>query len=197
MKAYAIALSGFVLAGSLAGCSQDQPARYGHERPSVSDLSYDDKGLQSKDVVDASDMLVQYLLQLPEFNGPNRQTVVFTRMENQTTNPRFNYDIFLQRFKANVGQFGRDRIMVIENRARIQQQRSDELETPADPFGQGGGTAAGATPPSSVQPEWNLYGVVSELPNRGNRYYLFNFSLSNNFTREEIPLKQFEVKVNN
>lgn len=182
-------------AGMIAGCSDDRPARYGHERPSVSDLSDDDHGLQSKDVVDASDQVVQYLLQLPDFNGPRRQTVVFTKMENKTTNPMFNYDIFLQRLKANVGQYGRDRIMLIENRDRIQRQRSEEIEGTPDAFGQGDGSAA--TPRSSVQPEWNLYGVVSELPNQGNRYYLFEFNLSNNLTREVIPLRPFEVKVNN
>lgn len=188
------AMVGVLVLAGMVGCSQDRPARYGHERPSVSDLSWDDKGLQSKDVVEASDMLVQYLMQLPEFNGPTRQTVVFTRMENNTTNPAFNYDIFLQRLKANVGQYGRDRILITENLDRIQQQRSEELENTADPFGQGDG---GATPRTSIQPEWNLYGTVSELPGRGNRYYLFNFNLSNNYTREVIPLKQFEVKINN
>ena len=49
-------------------------------------------------------------------------------------------------------------------------------------------------PGASVQPEWELSGVVSELPNRGTSYYHFEFNLNNVITRETIPLA-YEVRV--
>jgi hypothetical protein len=184
---------------TLVGCS-DKPHSYGQERPPIDQLDDRDRGLQSKEVVDASDLLVQKILALPEFNGPNRRPVVVTNIENRTTSPNFNYDIFLQRLKTNIGAHGRDRIFLVDNRAHINKVRSSELEFgggPQDTFGQGGHPANGGgttVPPTSVQPEWELSGVVSELPNRGTSYYHFEFSLNNVITRETIPLA-YEVRV--
>lgn len=190
-----IAVSGV----ALVGCS-DKPHSYGQERPPVDQLDSRDRGLQSKEVVDASDLLVQKILALPEFNGPTRRPVVVTNIENRTTSPNFNYDIFLQRLKTNIGQYGRDRIFLVDNRAHINKVRSSELETGGaapDTFGQGDKRNAGGgvvVPPTSVQPEWELSGVVSELANRGTSYYHFEFSLNNVMTRETIPL-MYEVRV--
>lgn len=177
------------------GCS-DKPHSYGQDRPPVDQLDSRDRGLQSKEVVDASDLLVQKILALPEFNGPTRRPVVVTNLENHTTNPSFNYDIFLQRLKTNIGEHGRDRIFLVDNKAHINKVRSSELETGGAPdtFGQTDGHAAGTVPPTSVQPEWELSGVVSELPNRGTSYYHFEFNLNNVITRETIPLS-YEVRV--
>jgi hypothetical protein len=182
---------------AVVGCSSDKPEWYGRERPPVDQLDSRDRGLQSKEVVDASDQLVQKILALPEFNGPNRRPVVVTRIENRTTSPHFNYDIFIQRLKTNIGANGRDRIFLVSNREKINRVRSEELETGAGPdtFGQTdrrGGVVN--VPPTSVQPEWELSGVVSELPNRGTSYYHFEFSLNNVITRETIPLA-YEVRV--
>jgi len=188
-------LAAVVLTGLLAGCYADRPHEYAHERPDVRDTSPDDKGLQSKDVLEASDKVCMYLLQLPEFNQPTRQKIVVSNVENRTYNPNFNYDIFLQRLRANIGKYGRDRIMLIENKARVQHLRSDEIEGPTDDFGQGDGSQP--IPPQSQNPDYSLYLVVSELPNQGNRYYLFNFDITNLHTREQIPLDPYEVKINN
>lgn len=197
-----LVIGGMVAVGGVAlvGCS-DKPHGYGQERPPVDQLDSRDRGLQSKEVVDASDLLVQKILALPEFNGPTRRPVVVTNIENRTTEPNFNYDIFLQRLKTNIGEHGRDRIFLVDDRAHINKVRSSELETgggaPPDTFGQGGHPNNGGgvvVPPTSVQPEWELSGVVSELPNRGTSYYHFEFSLNNVQTRETIPLA-YEVRV--
>jgi hypothetical protein len=110
-----------------------------------------------------------------------------------TSNPNFNYDIFLQRLRTNLGMLGRDRIMLIENRERIRRLRSEELEGPTDPFGQGGTQTP--QPAASQNPDYSLYMRVSDMPNRTNRYYLFEFDLTNLRTRETIPLKPYEVLV--
>src|ERR1035437_5520719 len=85
------------------GCHSDRPHEYGEQRPPVTDLAEDDRGLQSKDVVDASDQLAQDLLADPKLNASTTQwTMVVTGMENTTTDPRFNYDIFTQRLKVSI-----------------------------------------------------------------------------------------------
>lgn len=185
------AVAAVTLVSLIGGCS-DKPHWYGQERPPVDELDTRDRGLQSKEVVDASDLLVQKILALPEFNGPNRRPIVVTSINNRTTSPYFNYDIFLQRLKTNIGQHGRDRIFLVDNKQHINRVRSEEIEGSTDTFGQGGGN--NMTMPGSVQPEWELSGTVSELPNRGTSYYHFEFSLNNLLTRETIPLA-YEVRV--
>jgi hypothetical protein len=189
-----LSVAATLFAAVAAGCHSDRPHDVGQARPSVGDLDSRDRGLQSKDVVDASDLVAQHLLSLPDFNGPTRKTVVVTNIENRTTNPNFNYDIFMQRLKANVGMHGRDRLMVITNRDRVNALRSKELEGGSEGFGQGDG-GRGRAPAQSIQPEFALSATVTDLPNRGTNYYLFNFSMINMATREEIPLQPFEVRV--
>ena len=198
MRARPLALlTASILSLAIVGCS-DKPHGYGQERPPVDQIDSRDRGLQSKEVVDASDLLVQKILALPEFNGPTRRPIVVTNIDNKTTSPYFNYDIFLQRLKTNIGEHGRDRIFLVDNRAHINKVRSSELETGGaapDTFGQTDGHATGApVPNTSVQPEWELSGTVSELPNRGTSYYHFEFSLNNVLTRETIPLA-YETRV--
>lgn len=188
---FAIMAAGLGLA---AGCASDRPHDYGRERPPVGQLDARDRGLQSADVVQSSEKVIEYMLALPDLNGPTRKTVVVTNIENKTTDPYFNYDIFIQRLRANMGQYGRDRLFLVENKERVNRLRNQEIEGPGrDPFGQGDGGGGPAVP--SVQPEFALYGIVSELPNRGTSYYLFEFTLTNLKTREQIPLRPYEVKV--
>lgn len=182
-----------LMAVVMMGCHSDRPHDYGQMRPPVGDLDSRDRGLQSKDVVDASDRVLEELLALPEMNQPTRQTVVVTRIENQTTNPTFNYDIFLRRLMANISKYGRDRVMLLDNKARIARTRSDEIEGPTDEFGQGGGGTS-SVPATSQQPEWELWGRFTNLPNRGTDYYFAEFHLTNLKTRETIPMS-FETRV--
>src|SRR5690606_38958060 len=106
----AVSLGTLVLS---AGCYSDRPHDYGQERPPITDLDSRDRGLQSKDVVDASDLVAQQILSQPEFNQANRQAIVVTHVENRTTYPGFNYDIFLRRLRTNLGQHGRDRVYLV------------------------------------------------------------------------------------
>src|SRR3954469_3366848 len=91
-----VVLSSF--AAAMAGCYHDKPHETGQARPPVESLDARDRGLQSKDVVVASDQMAQDLLQLPELNESKHQwTIVVDRVENRTTGDHFDMNIFLYR----------------------------------------------------------------------------------------------------
>ena len=170
-----------------AGCSHS----YSEERPSVTNLDKRDSGLQSKDVVAASDQLAQDLLALPELNASRDQwTVVFDRMENHSSDPTFNYDIFLQRLRVNVSKYGRGRIALIANKAKLHELQARELEQERDDLGR-----PGAPGPRGTQPDFALWGRVDELPNRSTSYYQAVFTLTNVRTRQDVWTNSYEVKV--
>src|ERR1700759_3135870 len=92
-----------VLALVAGGCHNDKPHEYGQQRPPVGELDSRDSGLQSKDVVQASDQMAMDLLADPKLNASKTQwLVVVDRVENKTVNSRFDMDIFLQRLQANL-----------------------------------------------------------------------------------------------
>src|SRR3954454_13123287 len=85
----------------LGACYHDKPHGYGQQRPPVDELDARDRGLQSKDVVVASDQMAQDLLALPELNESRHQwTIVVDRVENRTTSDRFDLNIFLSRLRV-------------------------------------------------------------------------------------------------
>src|SRR5437773_2423876 len=101
-----------VLMGLLAaaGCSHE----YKDERPPVTDLDKRDKGLQSKDVVEASDTMAMDLLALPEMNeSKSRWLIVVDHIENRTVNERFDLDIFLERLRVNLAKQGKGRVQLV------------------------------------------------------------------------------------
>jgi hypothetical protein len=203
-----IAAITLVSIAALAGCSSDhKPDEYHRMRPEVSEISTRDRGLQSSEVVEASEKLASELLSLPEVNQSSRRmTVVFTNLEDLTRRRQFDYNIFLERLKTEISYKGRDRIAIITNRDKFYQTRNAELD-PApgsrerDDFGQtdrprrGNGNVA--PPANRIQPDFSLQGKVMDLPNRGTDYYLFTFSLADirsDGGGTEIPLR-YEVRV--
>src|SRR5687767_13354431 len=96
-----------------AGCAKS----YEDVRPPVDQLDSRDSGLQSKDVVQASDQMAMDLLALPELNvSDKRWLIVVDRVENRTVNSRSDLDVFLLRLKTNLARHGKGRVQLIENR---------------------------------------------------------------------------------
>jgi hypothetical protein len=181
---------------ALAGCASDhKPEDYNRQRPDVTDINTRDRGLQSSEVVEASEKLAAELLALPEVNqSPRRLTVVFTNLEDLTRTRQFNYDIFLERLKTEMSYKGRDRIAFVTNKDKYYGTRARELDgvrNERDDRGRGI-----ATPTNRVQPDFALTGKVMDLPNRSTAYYLFTFSLTDirSDGGTEIPLS-YEVRV--
>ena len=178
-------------------------ADYAHHRRTVDELDHRDTGLQSKDVVNATDSLAADLLADPELNRSRTQwTIVVDRVENKTTEHNFDYDIFTERLRVKLAQLGRGRVTLIENKAKTQDIRSRELDERApaatgDEYGQGGRRPAqgGATAYTPVQPDYALYGRIINLPNRGTDYYLCEFTVTDLHTRVQVWSNAYEVKV--
>src|SRR5687767_12855824 len=78
------AVLALAVAGAVGGCqSTHKPEAYNRERPDVTEIHSRDRGLQSAEVVEASEKLASELLSLPEVTQSSRRlTVVFTNMED-------------------------------------------------------------------------------------------------------------------
>src|SRR5579862_7502721 len=78
---------GIAFVVALAGCSHhDKPHEYGQQRPPVDQIDPRDTGLQSMDVVAATDKMASKLLAMPNLNASKTQwLIVVDKVDNQTT----------------------------------------------------------------------------------------------------------------
>ena len=178
------------LLGALAlgtGCYHDKPHEYGDRRPPVGELDPRDRGLQSKDVVQASDEMAMKLLADEDLNRSSTQwTIVVDRVENQTISSRHALDIFLERLKTNLARHGKGRVQLIENRDRLRDLQARELEIER---------TDGQPGPKGIQPDYSLYAKAMELTGRGTSYYLIEFSLTDLRDRRIAWTDAYEVRV--
>ena len=162
-----------LLSGAV-GCGHE--ARYEDRRPPVDSLVYDNDGVQALDVTAATDHFARDLVASPALNASQtRWTVVLSQVENKTADPAYSYEAFDSRLKGLLGRLGQGRVALIENKAKYHQLQNEELETPA-PSGPGGY-------PAGIQPDYDLYLTISELPNRATSYFLITGKLVNLKTR--------------
>lgn len=183
------------LLASLAGCSHDKPHEYGRARPPADEIDPRDRGLQSMDVIAASDKMAASLLARPELNASKVQwTIVIDRVQDLTTDKTFGHDyqIFLERLRVNLSKQGHGRVQLIENRNQFYDLRNRELETGRDDFGQGAGGQPPA--PQSIQPDFSLYLKAMDLPNRATNYYMLEFALTDLHTRQQVWIDDYEIR---
>jgi hypothetical protein len=170
---------------------------YEEQRPPMDQLDSRDRGLQSKDVIQASDALSMDLLALDELNDSREQwTVVVDRVDDKTRDNLFrgDYNIFLQRLQTQLSRQGRGRIALIENRAKFYDLRGRELEGEReDDFGQGGPGPRRA--PEAIDPDYALHATAMDLPGRGTTYYNLQFELVDLNKRRIVWTGDYEVRV--
>ncbi len=182
-----------VLTASLAGCSGDRRDDYARQRPPVDSLNPDDRGLQSKDLVDASAQLSRDILAHPELrNSQTQWTVVVDRFQDQTTDRYFapNYNIFLEKLRTELSKYGYGRVSLIENKANLAGLRGREWDGPTENYGQGSG-AAGAP---RIQPQFALYGKAFDMPNRATNLYMLQFTLVDLRSGAQVWVRDYTVK---
>lgn len=185
---------GLAMLAGISGCHQDRPHDYGENRPDVDTLDDRDSGLQSKDVVSASDKMARDLLASPVVRqSPTQLTVVPKSLEDHTIDRRgfTNYDIFLARLRSNLGIQGQGQITLLENRSKLGRTRAEELDQERDDFQQGGGPRGAGR----IQPNFALNGKVFDMPNRGTNYYLLEFNLVDLRDGRIAWTNRYEVKV--
>ncbi|MFI5380607.1 MAG: hypothetical protein ACHRHE_15020 [Tepidisphaerales bacterium] len=173
------------LALGAAGCNQDRPHEVGEARPDVDALHPDDRGLQSKDVVAASEQMAREILASPVVRqSPTQLTIVAENLVDETRDRNWavNYDIFLARLKTNLGLYGKGQVTLIENRAKLNALRSKERDDVP-------GTM------TRMQPDYALHGKAYDLPNRRTNYYVLEFDLTD-LRNGTIPWNgKYDVKV--
>lgn len=185
--------AGLLAAGGIVGCQPDRPHEYGQMRQPVDELNGADRGLQSKDVVDAADKISRDLLADPTLNATPGWRLVVSNMEDKTTDNVFrtNFDIFLQALKGDLAQKSGNRIQLIENKQEFHDLQNKELENQPGDFGQGGGNQAG----QAINPDFALYGTAMDLPNRATNFYQIEFKVVNLKNRTIAFDRLYQVKV--
>lgn len=177
-RATATITLGLLLAG--AGCGGDGP-RYEDRRPPVDAVVAENGGVQAKDVVDATELMARDLLASPQLNSSSNQwTIDLTKVENKTVDPGLNYEVFASRLKSLLSKMGNGRVTLIAQKDEFHGLQN-ELEQPANTYGQGGGGGAGM--PAGVQPDYALSIKVDEMPNRATSYFYISATLVNLHTR--------------
>ncbi len=181
------------IAGPMVGGCSDRPHGYGRERPPIDQLDRRDRGLQSKDVVSSASQMAQSLLGDAALNGSQTQWVmVVDRVEMHAVAARGDLDVFLRRLKVELARQGKGRVTFVENRDQLRQLQSRELDSERDDFGQG----AGQRPPQGrLQPDYGLNCRVTDLPNRGTNYYLFEFTVTDLRSGTQPWIDAYEVRV--
>lgn len=178
------ALAAFLLSSALiaAGCQSNQPSpnRGVTTTADPSKRLSSERGLSSKDVVTATDDMVQQIASKPEFrNAPNRIQIVMDRVANKTSMGARNFDVYLARIRANLNQAGtRYNIGFVLKRGDVEGVRESE-----------GLPAAGPT-----KADYVLRGEIYDAPNAGSDYYFMSFQIVDIRDNEIVWEGSYEVK---
>ena len=183
-----------IISVAMAGGCAERPHEYGAQRPPVEQLSAGNAGLQSKDVVSATDQLATDLLSVPELNSSAKQwTIVITNVENRSSNTNFSYEAFSQRLRSKLSALGHGRVALVENRETYKNLQSKELDPAAENSGTSGGAQLGGP---GMNPDYGLYITIDEMPNRSTSYYLITGTLTNLSTRQQVWVSPNPYEVN-
>lgn len=161
-----------LLGVSLSACNQANQPSPNLGRTTTADPAKrrsNEVDLASKDLVSSTDDIVAQIASKPEFqNPPYRINIVMDRVENKTTLPSRNYDIYLARVRTKLNESGaRYNIGFVEKRATVTAIRQSEGLEP--PPGSAGGYKSKA--------DYALRGVFYDMPNVGSNYYLLTFQI--------------------
>ncbi len=154
-------------------------------------LHRDDRGLQSKDLLNSTDQMVRSLLANKDLRTSQTQwTLVVDRVEDRTMDRSFltNYDIFTERLRVCIGKYGNGQVTVVENKAKLGNLRSKELDAAPD-MGQGGGAG-----PNRIQPQFALYAKAYDMPNRATNTYMLTFIVTDMRDGRQVWMDEYIVK---
>lgn len=128
------------------------------------------RDLRSQDLVVATDQMAQDIAARPDINNPENPPRIFIGpIENETSRPEQNYQIFLNRLRAQLlssgTRFGLD---VRRERDFIEKMRAIEF----------GGKDPEKTSAAYISPnEYVLTAIVNDMPRGGTNYFMIEFQL--------------------
>lgn len=179
----------FCLFAPLAACDQHRTSEYYGQRPPTDTLDpAGGVGLQSKDLVTATEQMTRDLLNEPELrNSPTKWVLVIDKVEDRTTERYFNtdYQIFLERLRGSLFKYGKNNVALAENRAKLDELRGRELDA---------NDAANVMPNQRRLPQYSMYAKAMDMPNRTTNYYLIQFTVTDLQTGMQVWTGQYEVK---
>lgn len=127
-------------------------------------------GLRSKDLVTATDKMAQDIAQrLDITNKSSRPRIVVGTIENMTSNPQMNYQVFLTRLRAQLNASGaRNGLEFVRERSFVEEQRDREY---------GGKDPSKSSIAYQSRADYLLTGQVMDMPSGGSDYFLMSFQL--------------------
>ena len=122
--------------------------------------------LRSSDLIEATDEMAMHIAsRLDSVNRESPPRIYLGRIENRTSLPHQNFQIFLVRLRALLNSSGAHHgLEFIAERARVEQARAREL---------GEAAAAGY----SSRADYVLTCEVFDMPSDGTNYYLLDYQL--------------------
>jgi hypothetical protein len=181
------ALGALALCAMLMACNPN----YEHQRPDMDAVTPGDAGLQSKDLLSCTEQMVRSLLANKDLRTSQTQwTLVVDRVEDKTMDHSFsnNYDIFTERLRVCIGKYGNGQVTVVENKAKLGNLRSKELDGAPD-MGQGGGAGV-----NRIQPQFALYAKAFDMPNRATNTYMLSFIVTDMRDGRQVWMDEYTVK---
>lgn len=138
----------------------------------------------SADLVTATDKAVAGIANVPQVRqdagGPT--FIVMDRVENQTSDPSANFQIYLARIRALLNQSGaRQNLAFVETRSKAEGVLARE-GIPADQS-------------ARTRPKYALTGTFYDMPRGGTNYYLLTFQLMDLGNAQVVWEDSYEVKL--
>lgn len=160
---------------TLVGCAQNPPQNYGQSGRRI-DPSHDAPGeiglsqLKSADLVTATDRMARDIASRTDLVDPaNPPVVVLGSIENHTTQPERNLQVFLARLRAQLNSSLQGQgIEFVANRDRV--ERARELEY-------GGKDPSKAASGYMSKAQYTLTCEIRDLPSGPTNYFLLDYQL--------------------
>jgi hypothetical protein len=126
--------------------------------------------LRSQDLIEATDKMAMDIAKRLDVNNRSSQPrIVVGQIENRTSSPEQNYQIFLARLRAQLNTAGtRFGMNFVRERAFVEDQRDREF---------GGKDATKSSIAYESRADYMLVGEVFDMPSGGANYYLMTFQL--------------------
>lgn len=128
------------------------------------------RDLRSADLVAATDRMAEDMARRLDINNRASPPKIFVgEIENRTSSPEQNYQVFLQRLRAQLNSSGaRHGMVFIRERGFVEDQRNRE-------YGNDDASSTAAAYKSNA--DYVLTCEVFDLPNRGTNYFLLDYQL--------------------